>query len=107
MRNEDDPHVEFIDKFLHQVEYLRLDRHIQSRRRFIGDQKPRLGRKRHGDHRPLAHAARQLKRILIDPARRVGNADAIKHFDRNLARLRLAHIAMKLQLLDHLLTDAD
>src|SRR5262245_58690913 len=33
------------------------------------------------DRNTLAHAARELVRIIVDAARGVGNADAIEHFD--------------------------
>ncbi len=41
-----------------QVEDLRLDRHVERRRRFVGNQQFRPAGNRHGNHDPLAHAAR-------------------------------------------------
>ena len=51
----------------HQVEDLQLDRHVQRRRRLVGDQQLRVAGQRHGDHHPLAHPARELVRILPHP----------------------------------------
>ena len=50
-----------------QVEDLRLDRHVERRRRLVGDQQLRLAGERHRDHRPLAHAARELVRVVLQP----------------------------------------
>ena len=36
-----------------QVEDLGLRRHVQRRRRLVGDQEPGIGGQRHRDHRPL------------------------------------------------------
>jgi hypothetical protein len=51
---------------LHQVEDLRLDGDVERGRRLVGDQQRRAAGQRHRDHRPLAHAARQLVRIIVD-----------------------------------------
>ena len=39
---------------LHQLEDLRLDRHVERRRRLVGDQQRRVARERHRDHRRAA-----------------------------------------------------
>ena len=44
-----------------QVEDLLLDRHVERRRRLVGDQQLRLARDRHRDHHALLLAARQLR----------------------------------------------
>ena len=36
----------------------------------------------HGDHRPLAHAARELVRVLPGPCRRLRDADQVEQLDR-------------------------
>ena len=54
---------------------LRLRRDIEGRRRLVRDQNPRLERKRHGDHGPLALAAGKLMRIGPARAFRVGDVD--------------------------------
>ncbi|MMZ62014.1 hypothetical protein D1872_241970 [compost metagenome] len=45
-------------QLLHQLENLRLNRHVQSRRRFIRNQNIRVGRHRHRDQYALPHPSR-------------------------------------------------
>ena len=42
------------------------------------------------DHRPLAHAAAELERILVHAALRPRNTRPAEHLDRSLARCRLS-----------------
>ena len=51
----------------HQVQDLRLDGHVQRRRRFVRDQQRRVVGQRHRDHHPLPHAARKLVRVIVQP----------------------------------------
>ncbi len=48
-----------------QLEDLRLDGDVERRRRLVGDQQLGLAGERHGDHHPLAHAARELVRVVV------------------------------------------
>ena len=50
-----------------EVEDVRLHRHVERGRRFVGDQERRLARQRHRDHHPLAHAAAERVRVLRRP----------------------------------------
>ena len=75
---------------LEQGEDLRLHGDVERRRRLVGDQHLGLQRERHRDHRPLPHAAGELVRVVVDPPRRVGDADRVEQLDRPLARLALA-----------------
>ncbi len=61
-------------ELFHQLENLRLDRHIERSGRLVGDQHLRVAAHRHRDHRTLTHTARKLVRILVDPLFRSGNA---------------------------------
>ena len=45
------------------VEDMRLDRHVEGRRRLVGNQQRRFARQCHGDHHALAHAAAELVRV--------------------------------------------
>ena len=65
---------------------LRLDRHVERGGRLVGDQQPRLAGKRHGDHHALAHAARQLVRILRRTPIGSRNVHQPQQLDRPLAR---------------------
>ena len=53
-----------------QLEDLRLDRHVERGRRLVGDQQLRVARERHRDHHALAHAARELVRVVVERAAR-------------------------------------
>ena len=48
---------------------LRLDRHVEGRRRLVGDHQPRLQRQRHRDHHALAHPAGEPTGVMpgLDP----------------------------------------
>ena len=55
---------------LHQVEDLRLRGHVERGRRLVGDQQVGVVDERHRDHHALAHAARELVRVVVDAAAR-------------------------------------
>ena len=57
MRNENEGQIGGTTQLAEQFEQLRLDRDIERRRRFVGDQELRFARERHRDHCALAHAA--------------------------------------------------
>ena len=68
-----------------QVDNLRLDRHVQRRRRLVGNQQAWPARQRHRDHDALAHAARELVRKRRRAPRRVGNTDFVQQLNRTRA----------------------
>ena len=76
------------DQLTQQVEDLRLDRDVERRRRLVGDQQLRLARERHRDHRALAHPARELVRVVLEPRARARDADAVEQLDRALVAPR-------------------
>ena len=77
VRDQDHGRVELGAQAVEQLEDLRLDRHVERRRRLVGDQDVRVARERHRDHRPLAHAARELVRVVVDARlRRSGSRPA-------------------------------
>ncbi|GAA3336640.1 hypothetical protein GCM10017714_00210 [Curtobacterium pusillum] len=57
-----------------QVEDPRLHRDVESRRRLVRDERDRVPRERHRDHRPLQLPAGQLVRVRLPDPRRVGEA---------------------------------
>ncbi len=71
---------------LQHLDDLRLDRHVERGRRLVGDEHARVVRDRHRDHRALAHAARELVRVLVDTALGVRDADELEQLDRALPR---------------------
>ena len=106
VRDDDDRDAEPPRQVLHQLEDLRLDGHVQRRGRLVGDQELGVAGQTDGDHHPLAHATRQLMRILRQPARGVGDADQGQQLDGAGARLRLAHLEVDEQRLHDLQADA-
>ena len=55
---------------------------VERGRRLVGDQQPRVAGDRHRDHHALVHAARQLVRKILEPARRRRNADLLQQLRR-------------------------
>ena len=73
VRNHNQRHPQVLGQRLHQLQNLRLDGHIQRRRRLVRDNQTRVATQRHGDHHPLPHSPAELVRVLPDPPLRVGN----------------------------------
>ena len=90
---------------LHQLEDLRLHRHVERGRGLVGDEQLRVADQRHRDHRALAHAAGELVRVVVEPLVRVGDADAVEHLDRALARRGLGDVVVDPVGLDDLVAD--
>ena len=90
VRDEQDraPHLVF--QLAQEVDDLRLERDVERRGRLVGDQQVRPRDQRERDADALAHAARELVRVAVDPALGVGDADAAQHGDRAAALLGAA-----------------
>ena len=88
VRDQDHRGAEGLLQLAHQLEDLRLDRHVERGGRLVGDQHLRVARQRHRDHHPLAHAAGQLMRIGVGAPLRLGDRDAAQHLDRVVHRRR-------------------
>ena len=67
-------HVAVAALLADQVEDLRLHGDVERRGRLVGEQQLRPAGQGDGDHHPLAHAARQLVRVLAHPPRRLRDA---------------------------------
>ena len=80
--DEHQRHAALLLQAAQQIEDLRLDRHVERRRRLVGDQQARIAGDRHRDHHALVHAARQLVRKVVEPARGGRNADLLQQLDR-------------------------
>jgi hypothetical protein len=65
VRNQHHRHTQFLAQVAQQFQHLGLNRHIERGGRLIRNEKTRLTGNRHGDHRPLPHAAGQTMRIFI------------------------------------------
>jgi len=78
VRDQDDRHPAIAAQRAEKLEDLRLNRNVECRCRLVGDQQLRLARERRCDHHALAHPARRLMRIVVDPPLRVGNTDPVE-----------------------------
>ena len=90
VRDEDHGRAGLLLQSADEGEDLRLDRHVERRRRLVGDQKLRVVGERHGDHHALAHAAGHLVRIGAQALLGRGNAHLLEHVERPLPGLGLA-----------------
>ena len=85
-----------------QAQDLSLHRDVERRGRLVGDQQLGFAHQRHGDHHPLAQAARELVRELAEPQARRGDADAGQQIGRAIGGGLLAGAPMTAQHLGHL-----
>ncbi len=63
---------------LQQLQNLMLNRHVQRRGGFVGDQQLRLASDRHRDHDALLLPAGKLMRVAVEPPQRIGDADFVQ-----------------------------
>ena len=78
----------------HQVEDLRLYGDVERRGRLVRDQQRGVVGQRHGDHHPLAHPARQLVRIFVQPLFRCRDAHPAQHLERPRAAFLARGVAV-------------
>ena len=100
--DEDHRHPEVALQVVQQLHDLRLHRHVERGGGLVRDQKVRPAQQRHGDHHPLAHAARELVRVQLHAAAGIGNPDRVQHPHGFRDRRRFAHALVKHQHLGHL-----
>ncbi len=86
VRNEQNRSASLGTCLLDELEDLRLDRHIKTRRWLVGDEERRTDAERQANHHPLTHAAAQLVGIAPRDPRRAGDAHAPEHVNRLLPR---------------------
>ena len=103
--DEDDAHLVLVAQLIDEVEDLHLRRHVQGRRGLVRDEDARLAHEGHGDHDALAHAARELVRVVIDDDLRTRHADALEDLDGACERFPLRELLVHAQRLAHLKTD--
>jgi hypothetical protein len=63
-----------------------LNRNVEGRGRLVSDQQDRRAGQSHGDHHTLAHATRELVRVLVDTLLGRGDPYALEHIDGVSAR---------------------
>jgi hypothetical protein len=79
-----DEHDRRVDLVLDPDQHLQdlgLHGHVERGGRLVGDEQVGLAGDRHGDHRPLAHAARELVGVHAGPLGGLGDADEVEHLD--------------------------
>ncbi len=82
VRDQHDGRARAFLHFQHQVEDLRLDGHVERRRRLVGDEDRRRACHRDRDHDALAHAAGQLVRIFAGAPAGLRDSHQREHLDR-------------------------
>ncbi len=102
MGDQQQRHPEAVAQIFEELQDVRLDRHVERRRRLVGDQNVGLVGNRHRDHDPLPLAARQLVRKGAEPVLGIGQADQPQQLERSLARRRDGHVLMDQQCLGDL-----
>ena len=73
------PHLHLLLQHFDELQDLRLNRHVQRRRRLVGNQHRRTAGERHGNHHALAHAAGKLMRVATQNGLRLRNAHQLQH----------------------------
>jgi hypothetical protein len=84
---------------------LGLGGHVERGGRLVGQQQPRFGEQRGGDHHPLEQAAGELVRILAQAALPVLDADLGQHLDGPAGRLGCPDAQVGAQRLGHEVAD--
>ena len=95
----------FPAQLVDQVEHAPLHRDVERAGGLVGDDERRFQRHRNGDEHPLAHAARQLVRILPRPQRGIRQADALQERDDPRRHRGAVQPRVKAQDLAHLGAD--
>ena len=105
--DQDQRHAALALQVEQQVEDLRLDGDVERRGRLVGDQQLGVAGDRHGDHHPLAHAARELVREGAEPVLRRGDADEVQQLQRPGAGRLAVHALVEAQGLGELELDGE
>ena len=85
--DHDHGRAELLLHALDEREDLRLGRDVERGRRLVGDDQVGVVDQRHRDHHALAHAARELVRVVVDPALGARDADRLQELERPRVRL--------------------
>ena len=81
VRDDDDGRAELAAQAGHDFQHLRLNRHVERRRRLVGEQQLRVAGHGHGDHHALSHTTGELVRVVVDAALGLGDADHLEQLD--------------------------
>ena len=105
--HEDYRRTRLVAQLADALQDLRLDRHVERRGGLVGDQDRRVARQRKGDHHALAHAARELVRVGVEPVAGAWDPDLVEQLDGTLARLLVGQRLVLLDLLGDLRPDLE
>ena len=105
VRDQEQSHAALRDEIAQEVEDLRLQHHVERRRRLVGDQQFWLQRAGDGDDDALALAAGQFVRIARQREFCRGQADAVEHFARTLFGIRATGFGVPAYAFGHLFAD--
>ena len=103
--DEDDAHLVLVAQLVDEVEDLHLRRHVESRRRFVGDQDARLAYEGHGDHDALTHTARELVRVVVDDHLGARHTHTFQDLDGPFESFLRGELLVNAQRLAHLKAD--
>ena len=103
----DERGADLADEGLHLGQYLRLDRHVERRRRLVGDDQRRAVQERDRDRHALPHAARELVRVRLEPPPGVRQPDDGQHLDAARAQRRGGKPLVRRHREPHLLGDGE
>jgi hypothetical protein len=99
--DDDDRGVVLVREALHEFEDLRLDRHVEGRRRLVGQQQLRVAGEGDRDHDALPHAARELVRVVLDALLGLGDADRLQQLNGACDGLVVRHPHVVLEAFGH------
>jgi hypothetical protein len=92
--DDDDRGAKPLLKLGEQRQDLRLHGDVERGRGLIRDQQLRVVGERHRDHRPLAHATRELVRVLVYTPLGVGDPDQLEQLEGAIAAHRLGDVTV-------------
>ncbi len=92
--DDDDRRVELLLQVQDQIQDLGLHGDVQGRGGLVGDEQLGVAGQGHRDHGPLAHAARELVRVIVDPGARLRDADPAQQVDGALAGHGARHVVV-------------
>ena len=105
MGDQEDRHAELVAQTQEKIQDLRLNGDVERGGWLVGDQEARPAGERHGDHDPLAQAARELMRILLETTLGRPDPDQAQQVENMGAGLGAARPAMQTECLADLEAD--
>ena len=105
MGDHNDRHSDLALDIFHKFQNTGLDRNVQRGRRLVRDQDIGLTGKRHCDHDPLSHTARQLMRILFHTLLGIVDIDEPQHFHSSVPGLLFISVCVEMDRFHELLSD--